>query len=111
MAKKTLASLGMMVKTKRGEKGLREIAKDIDVGPATLMRVENGHIPDIGTFAKVCKWLNEDPNEFLGLKPSGTDTKQGIVAHLKANRTLKKETVNALSKMILLAVSMQPEPQ
>src|SRR5579871_434773 len=66
MSKRKLESLGVMIKARRGEKSLRVAAKEIGVGPATLMRIESGHMPDIHTFSKVCQWLEVDPGEFLG---------------------------------------------
>ena len=61
MPRRTLESLGALVKTKRGGKKLREVAKEIGIGAATLMRIENGRTPDIGTFGKIyangLKWI------------------------------------------------------
>src|SRR6185312_8272522 len=73
MPRRTLESLGVLVREKRGDSKLRETAKEIGIGPATLMRVENGRIPDIETFGKLCHWLNIDPGSFLGFeqKPEG----------------------------------------
>lgn len=111
MPKRTLESLGVMIKTRRGEKTLRVTAEEIGIGPATLMRIETGHMPDLHTFSKVCKWLEIDPGEFLGHKqtPTETTTPERLVltAHLKADRTPKAETVSALAKMIILAAEMQ----
>jgi transcriptional regulator with XRE-family HTH domain len=114
MAKKTLAALGRMVRERRGAGKLREVAAEIGIGAATLMRVENGRIPDLGTFAKLCKWLNEDPSSFLGLLPvaeqeastTAGDTVEAS-AHLKADQTPQADTVKALAAMILLAAKRQ----
>jgi len=53
--------------TGRCETELAAAVKEIGIGPATLMRVESGRIPDVETFGKICKWLKKDPAEFLGL--------------------------------------------
>ena len=45
--------------------GLRECAKQIGISAATLSRLERGYMPDLLTYAHVCKWLNEDLNKFL----------------------------------------------
>ena len=114
MPKKTMGSLGIILKTRRSSRGLREVALEIGIGPATLMRVENGHVPDVTTFGKVCKWLGEDPAEFLGIKTNATTSGKGqltVAAHLKANQTNKPETIKALAQMILLAANMQPTPK
>ncbi len=54
------------IKTKRGTKGLRETATEIgDVSSATLSRIEQGNLPDVETFIKICKWLNVSTDTFI----------------------------------------------
>lgn len=114
MTKRPLESLGVIVREKRAHRKLRETATEIGIGPATLMRVESGRIPDVETFGKICKWLKKDPAEFLGFdvglrkaapaeQPIST-----ITAHFKADKTPKPETVKALVQMVLIAMSTQP---
>src|SRR6266581_3880065 len=74
MSRQPLESLGVMVREKRGKKKLRETAREIGIGPATLMRVENGRIPDIETFGKLCHWLRLDPGSFLGFDSKAEPT-------------------------------------
>ena len=116
MARRPLSSLGLIVREKRGSQKLREVAQDIGIGAATLMRVENGRIPDLKTFGKLCKWLAVDPGDFLGFERATTEEPKEdevtktmqVSAHLRADQTPKKETVHALANMILLAVKKQP---
>lgn len=116
MASRKLSSLGALVRKKRGERKLRETAHDVGIGPATLMRVENGRIPDIETFGKLCKWLGVDPGTFLGFERNQSsrssqvvslDTPISLSAHFRADQTPEPATVDALAKMILLAVRSQ----
>lgn len=116
MPTRKLSSLGALVRKKRGERRLRETAREIGIGPATLMRVENGRIPDIDTFGKLCKWLRVDPGTFLGFAPEQStrssqaalpDTPISLSAHFRADKTPEPDTVSALAKMILLAVRSQ----
>lgn len=118
MPTRTLGSLGAMVRKKRGDKKLRETADEIGISPATLMRVENGRIPDVTTFGKICKWLKVDPGSFLGFEPKEEVPKAWsseekdpdmlfVSAHLKVDQIPKKETIDALAKMILLATRTQ----
>lgn len=111
MLRRTMESLGTLVKAKRGDKKLREAAKEIGIGPATLMRVENGRTPDIGTFGKICKWLEIDPKEFLGGEPTKSKNPELLVvsAHFRADKNPEPKTVNALAQMILLAARIQPK--
>ena len=115
MPRRTLESLGALVRDKRGRKKLRETAAEIGISPATLMRVENGRIPDIETFGKLCHWLELDPGSFLGFEPKegggavGASPLTSISVHCKTDQNPKPETVNALARMMLLAMRMQPE--
>lgn len=108
----SLSNLGTMVRNKRGDAKLRETAQDIEISAATLMRVESGRIPDVETFGKLCTWLNVDPAQFLGFKKdtaqkSGNENVLTIGAHFRADKTPKPATVNALAKMILIAMKSQ----
>src|SRR5688500_569962 len=113
MSAKSLSNLGTLVRKKRGEARLREVAEDIGISAPTLMRVENGRIPDVATFGKLCNWLEVNPADFLGYKEESIKDKKtnnsslSISAHFKADKTPRSETVNALAKMILLAVKSQ----
>lgn len=113
MATRKLSTLGALVRKQRGERKLRETAAKIGIGPATLMRVENGRIPDIETFGKLCNWLKIDPGSFLGFQnedgaaSSSNEHAVSLSAHFRADRTPEPATVNALAKMILLAVNSQ----
>jgi|SRR5882762_8353970 len=121
MTKKPLESLGALVRTKRGQRKLREVAREIGIGPATLLRVESGRIPDVVTFGKLCNWLKVDPGTFLGFaKESDPQSKAHLQtpnvmvfsAHLKADQTQQPETVRALAQLLFLASQMQhQEPE
>lgn len=104
--------LAALIRVKRGKRGLREAAKEIgDVSVSTLSRVEQGKIPDLGTFFRLCHWLGVSPEQFAtdALKVDGQETPPDIstpemlVAHLRADRTLDPHTAEALSTMIRLA--------
>ena len=64
----SLASLAQLVAQKRGKVGIRATAREIGVSPATLSRVENGKLPDLENFAKICQWLEVDPASVLGFQ-------------------------------------------
>jgi len=98
--------LAGMLKTKRAGKGLRAVAEEIGgVSAATLSRIEQGKIPDVDTFIKICKWLNVSTDTFIedDKKKKTVSTKEQVVAHLRAERELSKDTVNMLIKMIDMA--------
>jgi transcriptional regulator with XRE-family HTH domain len=111
MPRKPLESLGVMVRERRRRRTLREVAREIGVGPATLLRVESGRVPDVSTFGRICQWLEVDPGLFLGRPDVRAETEVGTVevsAHFRADRTPQAETMQALANMLLLASQIQP---
>jgi len=102
MPKLTLQSLGRKLVEKRADRGIREVAAEIGVSPATLSRVERGHMPDLETFSKICRWLAVDPGEVLGVSASPSDRPQ-IGVHFRKDQALKPETAQALAQLILAA--------
>lgn len=101
-----MEELSVRIKDKRGSRGVREVAKEIDISPATLSRIESGKQPDISTFGKLCKWLSIDPSSVLGLSSSSVSTanvkNDGLVhAHFRADKELSPDTANHLAQLIL----------
>ena len=95
---------GRLLAAKRGARGVRAVALEAGVTHSTYSRVENGHMPDLATFAKLCKWLKRDPREFLGMEIAETASRQTrAVVHFKKNKTVQMETAKALGELILAA--------
>lgn len=98
----SIDDFGRLIAAKRGARGVRAAATEVGVSPATLSRVENGHLPDLETFAKLCRWLERDPSEFLGMAPK-RDSGAPVVAHFRKKKTVTKETAISLGELILAA--------
>lgn len=109
MAKLNLTSIGPLVREKRGVRGIREVAAEIGISYATLSRVENGKIPDLQTFSKICQWLELDPSEILGCgksKPNKTKEGTTVLAHFRADKDLNQATLQALTEIVVRARNM-----
>ena len=98
----TLESLGRLIVKKRGKQGIREAAKEIGISSSTLSRVENGHLPDLANYQKICKWLGIDPSVVVGSPATGAKTDIARV-HFKKDGEVKQETAAALAELILAA--------
>lgn len=99
----SLETLGRLITEKRGETGIRAAAREVGISPATLSRVENGHLPDLENFRLICRWLDIDPNRILGFastKDSGESEIRASV-HFRKQKTTSPETAAALANMIL----------
>lgn len=97
-----IEELGRLLVARRGSRGVRATAADIGTSPATLSRVENGHMPDLETFAKMCRWLERDPSEFLGFARPAPERPAGVV-HFRKKKTVSRDTAVALGELILAA--------
>jgi transcriptional regulator with XRE-family HTH domain len=100
----TIGDFGRLLTAKRGSRGIRAAALDAGVSSATFSRVENGHMPDLQTFALLCKWLARDPREFLGMEtPQAAAKRPTAVVHFKKKKSVQMETAKALGELILAA--------
>lgn len=104
----SLLRLGKLLRERRGDRGIREVAAEIEVSPATLSRVERGQLPDIVTFSKVCTWLQVDPSEVLDIPKASRSAsllKPELVpaVHFRANVTLTPDAASDLALLILAA--------
>ncbi|MDB5151103.1 MAG: family transcriptional regulator [Mucilaginibacter sp.] len=99
--------LADMLKSKRGNKGLRTVAAEIGtVSAPTLSRIEQGKVPDVDTFVNICKWLKVSTDFFIvGQSDDKSSNQERVVAHLRADKELNKDTVDMLVKMIEMAYS------
>ncbi len=104
MPRLTIEAIGLKIVEKRGDRGVREVAKEIGTSPATLSRVERGHLPDLDTFSKVCRWLGIDPGEVLGFKTeSAARPVVSIQTHFRKDNAVNPKTAQALADLIVNA--------
>ncbi len=103
--------LAVLMKERRGERGLREVAREIgDVSAPTLSRIEQGRLPDLETFIRLCRWLGMSPESFLNEQPDKSlesqeaSTSEKVEILLRAERTLQPDTIKAIVKMVNLAL-------
>lgn len=102
VAKLMMQKLGRRLAERRGARGARETAREIGITHSTLLRIEDGCLPDLETFKKVCDWLEVDPGEVLGAKHT-SDESPKVSVHFRKHQTLKPETAQALADLILTA--------
>ena len=106
--------LAALIKTKRGSRGLREIAQEIgEISPSTLSRIENGKVPDMDTFLRICDWLQVSSEEFIKETQESQEnqiaTIDRIEGYLRADRELAPETAEALANLMKIAYKAATE--
>ncbi len=101
----TFETLGITLAKIRSEKekGIREAAAEIGISPTTLSRIENGNVPDIQTFKKVCNWMGADPGAVLNSNASNVAQAPQVAVHFRKSQTLTPEVATALADMLILA--------
>lgn len=96
-----------MIKTRRGDKNLRDTAREIgNVSAATLSRVEQGKLPDVETFILLCKWLNVSTDTFItgGKKSRGeVSEKDMLMYQLRSSNQLDQDTIDTMVRMVDMA--------
>jgi transcriptional regulator with XRE-family HTH domain len=90
-----IEELAGLVQKRKGSMGVRATAAEIGISPTTLSRIERGHLPDMGTLNKVCKWLGEDMAKFTGVG--------GLQIAFKKHQAVSPETSRSLASLIELA--------
>jgi len=100
--KDRIEAFGRKLVAARGNRGVRDLAKEIEISAATLSRVERGYMPDLDTFSKICRWLKVDPAEVLDIKEV-VPTRPAVAVHFRKDQALRPETAQALAQMILAA--------
>ena len=102
MTTNRLEQLSRQLREKRGDRGVRDAAKEIGISAATLSRVERGHLPDLETFGKICRWLQADPAAILGVASQDAPP-SNVAVHFRKQQTLEPATAHALAQLILAA--------
>jgi transcriptional regulator with XRE-family HTH domain len=93
---------------KRGERGVREFARELNISPTTLSRIERGKLPDLETFGKLCSALKIDPAEILEVeefeksKPM-IPTVGTTALHCRVDANYTVEAARDLADLILAA--------
>ncbi len=87
-----LSELAGLLSRKRGNMGIRAAAREIGISPSTLSRIENGHVPDVGTLDKVCEWLGEEVAQFTGIG--------NLQVAFKNRKAVPPETARSLAALI-----------
>ena len=101
----TLEDLGRLLQQKRGGRGIREVAREIGISHATLLRVERGHLPDLENYQKICKWIGIDVTSVVGPVPL-IGSQPVAQVHFRKATAVNAKTAQALAKMILTAQTM-----
>lgn len=82
--------LAILLKAKRGERGLRDIAREIgNVSPATLSRIENGKMLDVETFLHVSDWLGVNPQQLIKETPHSLLASQTLRYRIEGGQRLE----------------------
>ena len=104
------ARLAKLVKSKRGDKGLREVAEEIgDISPSTLSRIEGERVNDVAgsTLLRICDWLDVAPSEIIkdtgDSPPPEIDIPSSVELQLRADKGLDPTMAKMLSEMFKAA--------
>ena len=95
--------LSSQLRYKRGNNSLRTISARTGISAATLSRIERGAAPSVDTYMRICDWLGISADTFMGDAPEILSHKDAVLFHLRADKTLSKETSTALQTIVKMA--------
>ena len=82
------------LRTKRGDRGLRDVATETGVSLSTLSRLENGETPDMETFLTLSSWVGWPTGAFLH-EDLAQDTVQMVEQALHEDGILASKVIDA----------------
>lgn len=97
------ARLSKLVKAKRGNRGLREIADEIgDISPSTLSRIEGERVDEVATntLLRICDWLDIAPSEIIRDSGEGPAPEIDLPDFVDLKLRAKKDMDPTMAKML-----------
>ncbi len=97
------ARLSKLVKAKRGDRGLREIAEEIgDISPSTLSRIEGERVDDVATstLLRICDWLDLATSEIIKDAGEGPAPEIDLPSFIDLELRPKKDLDPTMAKML-----------
>jgi transcriptional regulator with XRE-family HTH domain len=96
------SELGPLIVRRRAELGLslRDASRDSGVPVATLARLEQGRMPDLGTFRRVVRWLGVPAERFFTPTERAESTPEAIAEHLSADPALPAEAADRIAGIV-----------
>lgn len=94
--------LGPLLAQRRRSLGmsLREASQSSGVPVATLSRIEQGRMPDLGTFRRVVEWIGEKPERFFAPTERVENTADTIAEHLRADPALTDAAADKIASIV-----------
>jgi transcriptional regulator with XRE-family HTH domain len=103
-----VAALFSALDSKREAEGLswREVARELEVNHSIFTRLSKGHRPDVDSFVTLTSWLGMAPERFVEgeeAQPMQEETVEVIASYLRADRSLKPKSAQAIESVLRAA--------
>ena len=98
-----LDDLGALVSQRRAELhlSLREAAAASGVPVATLSRIEQGRMPDLGTFQRLVAWLGVPAEQFFEPATQRAESTPEVIAeHLRTDPALPSDAADRIAGIV-----------
>jgi transcriptional regulator with XRE-family HTH domain len=85
----------------------RELARELEISSSVFTRLAQGRQPDLETYLLMTEWLGVSADSFRGgPRPSeaeSEDTVEKIASYLHADKALKPESAQAITRIVQAA--------
>lgn len=100
-----------LIKTKQGNKTLRDLGEEIKISASTLSRILNHSFPDMTSFFLICDWLNLHPKVFIKNPKEDCEGMQfSLIEEIEFNlrmSSLDKDFTDGIIKVIRAYINNQ----
>ena len=110
-----LEALVAAVDAQRKSKGFswRQVAKEAEVSPSTLTRMQQGKLPDINTFSALVQWLHIPAERFMVQGhpvPKKSPNPMAVASTLlRGKREVSPRAAKALEELVQAAFKLAKE--
>jgi transcriptional regulator with XRE-family HTH domain len=89
------------------EMSWRQVARELDLSSSIFTRLAQGRQPDLESYLQMTGWLGVSTDAFIeGERPTeaeNNDTVEKIASYLHADRALKPESAQAITRIVQAA--------
>jgi transcriptional regulator with XRE-family HTH domain len=108
-----VSALYSALDSKREAEGLswRQVAGVLGLNHSIFTRLSQGHRPDVDTFVTLTGWLGMAPERFVdgGDEELSEETLEVIASYLRADRSLKPKSAQAIESVLRAAYDQLAE--
>lgn len=91
--------IAALVRMRRGTATLRQAANDAGLSAATMLRIEQGKMPDIITAIRLAEWCDVRTDELFGITPICGGLSASLIQNMRVTLRKTLDDLNVLASL------------